>query len=437
MRRIPSGAARWPSVVVPVERRTLHGMAHPADEPEASPSESVSGAPSAAVVSRLAGALRERDAMLSSALGIAQLGTWDYDVRRGRLTWSAATHAMFGIDEATLGGRIEAFERLVIDSDRPDLAAARRRALADGVLEAEYRIRRPDGAIRWMLERGTVEVDAAGNAVRRYGVVLDVTESKLADERFRIVAQATNDAVWDWDLVSGKVWWSEGIAVFGYDPAEVDDDPEFLRRRTHEDDRAGVLRSIEAALAGTASSWSREYRILRGDGEVAFVHSRASILRDPTGRAVRMIGGVVDVTSRRRDEGRLRAQAQLLDQAADAIVVRDLDDHILYWNAAAERLFGWTAEEALGRREAKLLRSDEAATQAAMAALHEHGAWTGELRMHHRSGRPLAVEARWTLVRDERGARPRRGSPEPSACGRSARSPAGSHTTSTTRCLRS
>jgi len=100
--------------------------------------------------------------------------------------------------------------------------------------------------------------------------------------------------------------------------------------------------------------------------------------------------------------GRLAEQASLLDKAQDAIIVRDLAHRITYWNKSAERLYGWTAAEALGM-VARDIQSDTAAFDEAERKVLEHGEWVGELSQVGKSGRRLIVESRWTLVQDEAG----------------------------------
>jgi two-component system cell cycle sensor histidine kinase/response regulator CckA len=110
-----------------------------------------------------------------------------------------------------------------------------------------------------------------------------------------------------------------------------------------------------------------------------------------------------NVTSRRETSARLAEQAALLDIARDAILVRSLDDRVLYWNKGAERIYGWTAAEALGRSTREMMNSDTKEFDAAKAELLKHGAWTGSLRQVNRHGERLVIECRWTLVRDEHG----------------------------------
>ncbi|MGN6555947.1 MAG: hybrid sensor histidine kinase/response regulator [Verrucomicrobiota bacterium] len=106
---------------------------------------------------------------------------------------------------------------------------------------------------------------------------------------------------------------------------------------------------------------------------------------------------------RQEADARIREQASLLDKAQDAILVRDLDHRILYWNKSAERLYGWTAAEALGRPVKELVYRDPSSFQAATAGVIAKGEWIGELDQVTKDGKMLKVEGRWTLVRDEHG----------------------------------
>ncbi len=111
-----------------------------------------------------------------------------------------------------------------------------------------------------------------------------------------------------------------------------------------------------------------------------------------------------DITERKRVEEKLKTQAVLLDKAQDAIAVLDLDDRVTYWNRSAERLYGWTASEALGRSAADLLYGET--SQPALDALKkvdEQGDWIGELRQVTKDGQEIVVESWWTLVRDSDG----------------------------------
>ena len=106
---------------------------------------------------------------------------------------------------------------------------------------------------------------------------------------------------------------------------------------------------------------------------------------------------------RSESEVRIRDQAALLDKARDAIIVRGLDDRILYWNKGAERLYGFTAEEAHSEPIASLICDDPASFRNASEAVLETGKWTGEFQTRRSDGSVLTVESRWTLVRNDEG----------------------------------
>ncbi len=106
---------------------------------------------------------------------------------------------------------------------------------------------------------------------------------------------------------------------------------------------------------------------------------------------------------RQQVDSRLREQAELLDKAQDAIIVRDLEQRITYWNKSAQRLYGWSTKEALGRPIAKLLYKEPASFNEATRQVITKGEWVGELHQISKKGNTLIVECRWTLVRDNQG----------------------------------
>jgi two-component system cell cycle sensor histidine kinase/response regulator CckA len=112
----------------------------------------------------------------------------------------------------------------------------------------------------------------------------------------------------------------------------------------------------------------------------------------------------MDISDRKRAEERTRKQAAMLDLAQDAICLKDLNHQILFWNKGAERLYGWSAQEAIGKNAHELLSQD---TPFDPKATHERviekGEWRGELYQVTKEGRRLVVESSWTLLRDEQG----------------------------------
>ncbi len=139
---------------------------------------------------------------------------------------------------------------------------------------------------------------------------------RLNEERFHVVAKATKDVIWDWNVLAGTVWYNEALTdIFGYDPGEIEPGPESWSNLIHPDDRNSVLESVRAVLESSDNNWESEYRFLNSDGAARTVIDRGYVIRDAEGRAVRMVGSMIDVTERRELEERVR-QSQKLEAAA-------------------------------------------------------------------------------------------------------------------------
>jgi len=176
-----------------------------------------------------------------------------------------------------------------------------------------------DGSPFW-LEIDIVPVaDETGQVSHFVAIERDVTERKRielalrqSDERFRLVSQATNDVVWDWDLSRNTIWWSEGMrGVLGHDPSYLAPTEETWLALIHPDDRERVEASTREALRGDAVQWSDEYRMRRANGDWALVADRGFISRDAVGQAVRMIGSMTDITEQREMQERLHQSQRL------------------------------------------------------------------------------------------------------------------------------
>ena len=142
-------------------------------------------------------------------------------------------------------------------------------------------------------------------------------ESEAAlEKRFQYVARATNDTIWDWDLVTQAVSWNNGIRdTFRYTIDEVRPGATWRFERLHPEDRERVEHSLELIIAGGGETWSTEYRFQCADGKYAYVLDRGYVIRDNSGRAVRMIGAMMDLTARKQVEKDLQEAKQLAETA--------------------------------------------------------------------------------------------------------------------------
>lgn len=247
----------------------------------------------------------------------------------------------------------------------------------------------PDGSFYPVAFTASPVLDEHGKPVGTVIEARDIREEKAqeqalreTEERYRLAAKATNDAIWDWRLEDGHVIWNEALeGRFGH--AQRESSAEWWLEHIHPSDRPRIDASIHAVIDNGDSAWSDEYRFLRSDGSYADVFDRGTVLRDDDGRPVRMIGAMLDLSERKAIEGRLQQLNQDLERrvaeataerdeiwrtSQDLMLVADFEGGILAVNPAWSRVLGWTAEELAGRRFFDLIHPDDAEGSLAEAA---------------------------------------------------------------------
>ncbi|MGO8837621.1 MAG: PAS domain S-box protein [Limisphaerales bacterium] len=227
--------------------------------------------------------------------------------------------------------------------------------------------------------------------------------ARASEENLNRAQAVAQTGSWHLDIRHNVLTWSaETYRMFGVQPGQALTLESFLACILPAD-REGVLGAWNAALRG--APYDIEHRIVVGN-ETKWVRERAELSLDAQGNALEGIGTVQDITERKKAEAQISEQARLLELAHDAIMVRDMEDRILYWNRSAERIYGWKAQEAIGRKLDDLLPKDMFNTlkyAEAEKTILETGNWQGEFTTRTKSGEEVIVEARWTLVRDEKG----------------------------------
>ena len=316
-------------------------------------------------------ALRSAQARVQFALEAAGVGIWDMDYTTGLLQWSEALEAHYGLLPGTFRGTFEAFLERIHPDDRTSMLESVGKAMqSGGDFTVLNRTIWPDGTVRWLSGAGRVQLGERGEPVRAVGISQDVTERTRA-EATRAQSETRKAAILDSVLdcivtmdADGRVIEFNAAAerTFGYTKAHVMGrtlaeliiPPQF--REAHAAGLAHYLATGEGPLLGKLI----EVMAVRSDGSEIPVELTITAIRSDN--APMFTGVLRDMTARKQaDETRTRLAA-IVDSSDDAIFSTSLDDTILTWNAGAERLYGYTAKEIIGRSRALVVPAGESAT---------------------------------------------------------------------------
>lgn len=218
-------------------------------------------------------------------------------------------------------------------------------SLATGAdYEIEYRFKGRDGQYRWFLGLAKPIRNAQGQIEQWFGTCTDIHEQKAtedalrrSEQRYELASLATNDAIWDWNLVTNEVTWNDALRrVLGYADQQMENTAQWWYDHIHPDDAQRVVDGIHAAIDGGQTAWHDEYCYRRADGSYAFVMDRGHVSHDAEGKPVRMIGAMQDVSEQRKAEDALHEReeefATLADNMAQLAWMARPDGHIYWYN---------------------------------------------------------------------------------------------------------
>lgn len=319
-------------------------------------------------------AIRENELRWKLALDKSELGVWEMNFEMNTAYISAKTREQTGyLDEENLS-RPDFWLNAIYVEDRAVAVEQFIRTLKGEIpaLDATFRVVCKNGEIKWFRFTGRVtERDLSGRAKRIIGVHEHITDKVLLDkqirhfnERIQLLTKATNDAIWEWDIVADTMWWNEAYYnMMGYDPAgPVPSLPDWVRK-VHPDDRDKIIGRLKRIRKNEVDSWQDSFRYQLTDGTWGTVLDRAYVIRNEEGQPVRVIGAYVDITHQKMVEEKLQFEKMLSDSLIQKMpgifYLYTREGKFLRWNKNFETITGYNSFEIRGMHPLDFYEGEE------------------------------------------------------------------------------
>lgn len=290
----------------------------------------------------------------------AELGIWEWDIQQNKLVWDDVMFSLYGVvDRSNFSSTYESWKNALHPDDVADCATTTALALSgQAEYNCEFRVVWADGSIHFIRSRATVERDQYDKPLRMLGLNWDVTEQRLAEQQLReskILLERTGYVSgvggWDLDLATSTIIWSdETCRIHDVAPGYCPSIHEAFSFYSPES-RAILMQACEDAIA-YGKPFELELDLISASGRSFWARTIGSVELEH-GKPVRLYGAFQDITVRKDIERQLEESLQLmqitLDSIADAVITTDIHARIQWLNPSAEKLTGWSKQEAVGK----------------------------------------------------------------------------------------
>ncbi|MGZ8559335.1 MAG: PAS domain-containing sensor histidine kinase, partial [Chitinophagaceae bacterium] len=373
---------------------------------------------------------------------------WDWDIATGEIYTGDSIEEVFGY---TVQNNIVSFTDfagclLPEEKDKVEKKLWKTLASGDKSWNDTFSFKRHDGSVASTISRASIVRDVRGKAIRLIGATQDVSrvqelekkltrQNKLQEEDSKTFLQFTKlsfDIIWDWNLKTNEVFRGEGFEeLLGYPVKNYKDNLSDLTDHLHPDDKEVVLIGLQQAIASSTTPWEHAFRIIRPDGTIAKVMDRVSILRDPEGKAYRLIGVMRDLSRQKELEEMLDHEiaakwtlltenvemAKLAIQTTDNMLIHQAFDNsiqanvisildsgkIISANSAACRLLGYSKKELLTKSRNDVFDVNQPGFKEMLDQRKAEGHSTAFLTAKRKSGKSFPCEITSAIFMDKDG----------------------------------
>lgn len=352
-------------------------------------------------------ALRKNEIYLDlMANNIKDYAIFMLDINGLVVSWNRGAETVLGYEKRETTGKSFAFiftqKDIQYDEPNRNLGLAKKY----GQYEKESTLLKNNGQSFLANLVLTALVNDAGKFYGYSVIIRDITERKKAQEQLEFLSHQinhSNDAIFVVDASRKIKSWNRGAEnLYGYTTWEVldQDSNEVLRTSLTKEEINSALKIIDKE-----NHWTGELKRQTKDGRDIFVHSSTSTIQDNRGNITGYVAVSFDITAQKELREEVNHLASLVEQSTEAIVSTDLDEHIISWNTGAEKLYGYSKKEAIGKTPAALGLTKLASIEQSLVLkqIAEKGMWKSEMDLMHKNGSLFFCSVTANIVKNEQG----------------------------------
>lgn len=286
-------------------------------------------------------ALKKSKTQLSIATQLARLGYWELNIDEGVFTFNDQFYAMLRTTAEEMGGfsmSAQRYSDLFLHPDDRKLVGEEIRIAIESAdpfytRDLEHRIIHLNGDIGYLAVRFYVVKDENGRTIRTVGANQDITEQKIAadqirqaKERYEMVHKATNDAIYEWDIVNDTSYWGEGYeTLFGHKRTGDKMDSLSWTENLHPDEKDMLIAEIRNAFKEKKTTLTRELRFRCADNSYKIIFDKLIIRYDPDGEPLKVFGAMQDISELKKNETSIRELNEKLNKRAEELATSNAE----------------------------------------------------------------------------------------------------------------